>query len=143
MAGHNIIVIGASSGGVKTLQYLMRGLPNNLPAAGFIVMHLDSRSPSVLAEILARAGRLRCLAAKDEAAAATALTAETAQARKQPQVIRAMLMTSPSRKQETPLNSFFYHHHSRPKPRHRINDVNSLFTLLGHPNQGEEAQEIL
>lgn len=66
MAGHDIIVIGASSGGVRALQSLIRALPKNLPAAVLIVMHLDPRSPSVLGEILARAGLLRCRAAIDD-----------------------------------------------------------------------------
>lgn len=54
---HDIIVIGASAGGVEALQRLMRGLPPGLPAAIFIVLHIG-RSQTQLAEILDRAGPL-------------------------------------------------------------------------------------
>jgi chemotaxis response regulator CheB len=37
MAGHDIIVIGASTGGVETLRELARGLPPDLLAAVFVV----------------------------------------------------------------------------------------------------------
>jgi two-component system chemotaxis response regulator CheB len=41
MAGHNIIVIGVSAGGVEALKNLVRELPRDLPAAVFVVMHLS------------------------------------------------------------------------------------------------------
>jgi len=53
---HCIIVIGASAGGVEALQRLVAGLPADLPAAVFIVLHVGSTSH--LAEILDRAGPL-------------------------------------------------------------------------------------
>jgi two-component system chemotaxis response regulator CheB len=37
MAGHDIIVIGASTGGVETLRELARGLPPDLLAAVSVV----------------------------------------------------------------------------------------------------------
>jgi two-component system chemotaxis response regulator CheB len=46
------IVIGASSGGLEALQQVVRGLPGDLPAAVFIVLHMGMRSH--LAEILER-----------------------------------------------------------------------------------------
>ena len=58
MSGHDIIVIGALAGGVEALRVLAEGLPNDLPAAIFIVLHVAPASPSFLAEILAHAGRL-------------------------------------------------------------------------------------
>ena len=54
MAGHDIIVVGASAGGVETLTQIVRGLPPNLPAAIFVVLHLPSQSKSVLPSILNR-----------------------------------------------------------------------------------------
>lgn len=56
--GRNIIVVGASAGGVQVLQELMRGLPADLPAAVFVVVHTSPNSPGILPQILERAGPL-------------------------------------------------------------------------------------
>ena len=58
MPGHDIITIGASAGGVETLISLVRGLPFNLPAAVFVVVHFPPHSPSLLPDILNRNGSL-------------------------------------------------------------------------------------
>jgi len=58
MAGHNIIVIGASAGGVDALKVLVRSLPPDLPAAVFVVLHLSPNKQSFLPQILSRAGSL-------------------------------------------------------------------------------------
>jgi two-component system, chemotaxis family, protein-glutamate methylesterase/glutaminase len=50
--GHDIITIGASAGGVETLISLVRGLPFNLPAAIFVVVHFPPHSSSLLPDIL-------------------------------------------------------------------------------------------
>ena len=52
-----IIVIGASSGGVEALRTLVAGLPADLPAAVFVVLHIGNH-PSSLPEILNKAGPL-------------------------------------------------------------------------------------
>src|SRR3954471_24327227 len=54
--GHDTIVIGASAGGMDALQVLVRGLPPDLAAAVFIVMHVGIRSH--LAQILDKAATL-------------------------------------------------------------------------------------
>ncbi|HEX8037215.1 MAG TPA: chemotaxis protein CheB, partial [Ktedonobacterales bacterium] len=54
MPHHDIIVIGASSGGVETLTRLVSGLPEDLPAAVFVVVHTPAHTPSALPRILAR-----------------------------------------------------------------------------------------
>jgi two-component system, chemotaxis family, protein-glutamate methylesterase/glutaminase len=59
VAERNIIVIGCSVGGVEALQRLVAGLPENFPAAIFIVLHIGPQTHSVLPDILNRAGRLR------------------------------------------------------------------------------------
>ena len=58
MAHHDVIVIGASSGGVEALTTLLALLPEDLAAAIFIVVHVRPDVPSYLPAILNRAGRL-------------------------------------------------------------------------------------
>src|SRR5262245_12934321 len=65
MAGRDIIVVGASMGGVAALTRLVRGLPADLPAALFVVCHVSPDSPSVLPEILSRQGPLPAAHARD------------------------------------------------------------------------------
>jgi two-component system chemotaxis response regulator CheB len=65
MAGHDIIVIGASAGGVEALQTLMGALPLDLPATLFIVVHIPPGSRSALPTILSRAGPLPAAHAVD------------------------------------------------------------------------------
>jgi two-component system chemotaxis response regulator CheB len=64
MATRDIIVIGASAGGVQALSTLVKALPGDLPAAVFIVLHVPADLPSVLPEILAREANLRVAHAK-------------------------------------------------------------------------------
>ena len=59
MATRDIIVIGASAGGVQALINLVSDLPKDLPAALFIVLHVPTNVPSLLPDILARDSRLR------------------------------------------------------------------------------------
>jgi two-component system, chemotaxis family, protein-glutamate methylesterase/glutaminase len=49
--GHSIIVIGASAGGLQPLRRILSGLPADLPAAIFVVLHLGASSH--LTQILA------------------------------------------------------------------------------------------
>jgi two-component system, chemotaxis family, protein-glutamate methylesterase/glutaminase len=56
--GHYIVVIGASAGGVQALCEVMDGLPPNLPAAVFVVLHLAPHGHSALPAILSRLGCL-------------------------------------------------------------------------------------
>jgi two-component system chemotaxis response regulator CheB len=65
MAGRDIIVIGASSGGVKALTELAHGLPPGLPAAVFVVCHFPGTSFSRLPEILSSHGPLLAAHAQD------------------------------------------------------------------------------
>lgn len=61
----DLVVIGASAGGVETLKRVVAGLPEDLPATICIVLHIAPDSPSALASILERAGSLPCHAARD------------------------------------------------------------------------------
>ncbi|MBV8217309.1 MAG: chemotaxis protein CheB [Solirubrobacterales bacterium] len=61
----DLVVIGASAGGVEVLTRVVRGLPADLRAAICIVLHISPGSPSMLAHILGRAGPLPCRPARD------------------------------------------------------------------------------
>jgi two-component system chemotaxis response regulator CheB len=65
MAGHDIIVVGASAGGVDALLQVARGLPAGLPAAVFVVCHVPAGAKSILPEVLSRAGHLLATHARD------------------------------------------------------------------------------
>lgn len=66
MPGHDIIVIGASAGGVEAATQLVRSLPADIPAAIFVVIHIAAHSNSVLPQILQRRGHLPATHAKDK-----------------------------------------------------------------------------
>lgn len=63
--GRDIIVLGASAGGVKALRTIASTLPRDLPAAVLVVLHLRHDLPSQLPRILAHAGALPAGAALD------------------------------------------------------------------------------
>lgn len=54
----DVIVIGASAGGVEALQQLVSGFRFNLQAVVLIVLHLWARAESFLPQLLSRAGPL-------------------------------------------------------------------------------------
>jgi len=54
----NLIVIGASAGGVEALAKVVSEFPKDLPAAVFVVLHINAQQRSYLPEILSRAGPL-------------------------------------------------------------------------------------
>jgi two-component system chemotaxis response regulator CheB len=58
MAHRDIVVMGASAGGVEALSVILRGLPADLPATVFIVLHMSADSPGSLASVLGRHARL-------------------------------------------------------------------------------------
>src|SRR5262245_12258711 len=65
MATRDIIVIGASAGGVQALTKLVTNLPADLAAAVFIVLHVSANVPSLLPSILGRESKLRVAHAID------------------------------------------------------------------------------
>src|SRR5689334_10290095 len=58
MARKDIVVVGASAGGMGALAKLAAGLPADFPAAVFVVWHLSPGVRSVLPQVLTRAGPL-------------------------------------------------------------------------------------
>ena len=65
MAGHDIVVIGGSAGGVEAMKRVCEGLPADFPAAVLVVIHISANSRSVLPELLSRAGRMPARHPKD------------------------------------------------------------------------------
>lgn len=61
----DIIVVGGSTGAVESMQELVRPLPADINAAVFIVLHTSPDFPSMLPQILTRAGHLPVKHAED------------------------------------------------------------------------------
>ncbi len=49
---HDLIVVGASAGGVEALRQLATALPAKLEAALFLVIHTPAKAPALMADIL-------------------------------------------------------------------------------------------
>jgi len=65
MPKHDIVVIGASAGGVEAVTCIIKQLPADLPAALFVVLHISANSRSFLPNILRRAGSFSAVHATD------------------------------------------------------------------------------
>ncbi len=63
--GRDLVVIGASAGGLEVLRRVVSELPGDLNASVCVVLHIAPGSPSALAPILDRAGPLPCRPAAD------------------------------------------------------------------------------
>jgi two-component system chemotaxis response regulator CheB len=61
----NIVVVGASAGGVQALSTLLAALPADLPAAVFVVLHIPSHTASELHLVLHRVTGLNVVSARD------------------------------------------------------------------------------
>ena len=71
MAGHgefsNLVVIGASAGGVEALSEVVAGLPEDFPAPIVVAQHLDPERASRLQQILSRRSMLPVRTVTDHA----------------------------------------------------------------------------
>jgi two-component system, chemotaxis family, protein-glutamate methylesterase/glutaminase len=65
MQKRNIIVIGASAGGVLALSDFFRNLPRDMEAYYFVVLHISPFSPSILPQILSRVDHMKAIHPKD------------------------------------------------------------------------------
>lgn len=65
MPTHDIIVIGASAGGVEALKAITQQLDENIPAAIFVVVHVSPNSSGLLPAILNRRSKVRAFQARD------------------------------------------------------------------------------
>jgi two-component system, chemotaxis family, protein-glutamate methylesterase/glutaminase len=65
MASRDIVVIGASAGGVEALRTLLGNVPKDLPASVLVVLHLSPDHKSFLPDILRSVGPLPAAHAKD------------------------------------------------------------------------------
>src|SRR5262245_4977683 len=66
MAGNrDIVVVGASAGGMEALQNLVSHLPADFPGSVFVVWHLAPGTRSILPDVLNKAGKLRAVNPQD------------------------------------------------------------------------------
>jgi two-component system, chemotaxis family, protein-glutamate methylesterase/glutaminase len=65
MRTKQIVVIGASAGGIEALREVVAGLPADFPAPICLVLHTSPQAPAVLDSILARSGPLAARNARD------------------------------------------------------------------------------
>ena len=66
-APRGVVAVGVSAGGVEALTSFAAGLPESLPYAILIVLHLPPNAPSVLAMIIDRSGPLPAVCAAHDA----------------------------------------------------------------------------
>ncbi len=66
MSKRDIIVIGASAGGIEALKQLLSALPKDLASAIFIVVHQSPTSPGSLAQVFSRASNIEVKVAENQ-----------------------------------------------------------------------------
>jgi len=67
MRQHDIVVMGASAGGIGAFETILSSFPWDLKASTFVVLHTTEDSPGLLPEILNRSSKLPVLYAQNNA----------------------------------------------------------------------------
>jgi two-component system chemotaxis response regulator CheB len=67
LPNHDIVVVGASAGGVEGLRTIAARLPADLPAAVFVVVHMAAEGRGLLPQLLDKAGPLAAVEAGEGA----------------------------------------------------------------------------
>lgn len=65
VVGHDVVVVGASAGGVEALRRFIGALDEGFTGAMFVVLHLPTNAHSALPDILRRAGTVEVTHATD------------------------------------------------------------------------------
>lgn len=58
MASHDIVVMGASAGGIPPIERVLSALPRQFPAAVFVTIHTAAEGPRLLSDVLSRLSSL-------------------------------------------------------------------------------------
>src|SRR5262245_2643720 len=61
----DVVVLGGSAGGLPAVRQLLEGIPEDTPAAIFLVIHSSRTNPSILPSVLWKAGRPPVAYARD------------------------------------------------------------------------------
>jgi two-component system chemotaxis response regulator CheB len=61
MPHRDIIVVGASAGGVETLQKFFSAVSPDIPAAFFVVLHVQPHVPSYMPQLISRSSRMEAV----------------------------------------------------------------------------------
>lgn len=65
MAHRDIVVVGASAGGITALKALVKSLPRDFKGSVFIVLHIPPHTKTVLPSILGKEGPLKAVQPRD------------------------------------------------------------------------------
>ena len=65
MAGHDIIVMGASAGGLPPIERVLSALPADFPASIFVTIHTAAEGPRLLCDVISRMSSLPVSYASD------------------------------------------------------------------------------
>jgi two-component system chemotaxis response regulator CheB len=65
VASHDIVVMGASAGGIPPIERVLSALPSDFPASVFVAIHTAAEGPRMLSEVISRMSSLAVAYAVD------------------------------------------------------------------------------